>query len=139
MLQPRYGRSVVLRGISRSFTGNASAFHSSPRWQSQMPNVPLDLDPSFRELFGDAGMGMAHRLNAHHPGHRHVEPIEKEGVTLTSWIEEEEIISRASRKSPAADFGSRKIGAVVLSDQLQESVTRLIESAFISCTAVSGN
>ena len=104
-----------------------------------MPNAPLDLDPSFRELFSDADMGMAHRLNSHYPGHRHAELVEQEGVTPTNWIEEEELTSRASRKSPAADFGSRKIGAVVLSGQLQESVARLIQSAFMFCTTVSGN
>ena len=139
MLRPQYGRGAALRGVSRSLTGNVSAFHSSPRWQSQMPNAPLDLDPSFRELFRDADMGMAHRLNAHYPGHRRVELVKQERITSTNWIEEEEPTSRGSRKSPAAEFGSRKIGAVVLSDQLQESVTRLIESAFTSYPTVSGN
>jgi hypothetical protein len=99
----------------------------------------MDLDPSFRELFRDADMGMAHRLNAHHPGHRHVELVKPEGTALTNWIEEDELTSRASRKSPAAEFGSRKIGAVVLPGQLQESVTRLIESAFVPCTTAPGN
>jgi hypothetical protein len=59
-----------------------------------------------------------------------MELIEQEDITSTSWIEEEDPDSRGSRKSPAAEFGSRKIGAVVVPDQLQESVTRLIESAF---------
>jgi hypothetical protein len=80
-------------------------------------------------------MTMAHRFNAHYPeeppGHRQMELVKQEGITATNWIEEE-LGSRGSRKSPAAEFGSRKIGAVVLSDQLQESVTRLIESVFIS-------
>ena len=88
-------------------------------------------------------MTMAHRFNAHYPkeeppSHRHMELIEQEGITSTSWIEEEELSSRGSRKSPAAEFGSRKIGAVVLPDQLQESVTRLIESAFISSLYSAG-
>ena len=139
MIRLRHGRGVILRGVSRSLTGNASGFHSSSRWQSQMPNAPLDLDPSFRELFSDADMGVAHKFNAHYPGHRHAELVEHDGVIPTNWIEEEELTSRASRKSPAADFGSRKIGAVVLSAQLQESVARLIESAFVFCTIVSGN
>jgi len=83
-------------------------------------------------------MTMAHKLNAHYPkeeppSRRHMELIEQEGITSTNWIEEEEELgSRGSRKSPAAEFGSRKIGAVVLPDQLQESVARLIESVFIS-------
>jgi len=103
-----------------------------------MPNVPLDLDPSLQNLLRNADMAMAHRFNVHHPegeppGHRHMELIEQEGITSTSWMEEEEeLSSRGSRKSPAAEFGSRNIGAVVLPDQLQESVTRLIESAFLS-------
>jgi hypothetical protein len=102
-----------------------------------MPNAPLDLDPSLQNLLRNADMAMAHKFNAHYPkeeppSHRHMELIEQEGITSTSWIEEEELGSRGSRKSPAAEFGSRKIGAVVLPDQLQESVTRLIESAFIS-------
>ena len=87
-------------------------------------------------------MAMAHRFNTNTeepPGRRHMELVKQEGVTPTSWIEEDESSSRESRKSPAADFGSRKIGAVVLSDQLQESVTRLIESAFISSFCWSVN
>jgi hypothetical protein len=101
-----------------------------------MPNAPLDLDPSFQDLLRNADMGMGHKFNVHdpvewQPDHRHMELIEQEGITSTSWIEEEDPDSRGSRKSPAADFGSRKIGAVVLPDQLQESVTRLIESGFV--------
>ena len=82
-------------------------------------------------------MTMAHKSNVHYPkeeptSRRHIELIEQEGIISTSWIEEEELSSRGSRKSPAAEFGSKKIGAVVLPDQLQESVTRLIESIFVS-------
>ena len=108
-----------------------------------MPNAPLDLDPSFQALLRDADMGMAHRSNAHYleegpPSHRHMELVKQEEVAPTNWIEEEELSSRESRKSPAAEFGSRKIGAVVLSDQLQESVARLIESVFISSFYCAG-
>ena len=46
--------------------------------------------------------------------------------TAPGWPEDE-IESRESRKSPAAAFGSRQIGAVVLPKQLQSSVSRLIE------------
>ena len=136
MLRPQCGRGMVLRGVSRSLVGNVSGFHSTSRWRSQVPNTPLDLDPSLQDLLRNADMTMAHKFNTHYPeeppGHRHMELIEQEGITPTSWIEEEELSSRESRKSPAAEFGSRKIGAVVLSEQLQESVTRLIESAFVS-------
>ena len=100
-----------------------------------MPNAPLDLDPAFQNLLRNADITMAHRSNAHHSkeepsSHRHMELVEQEGMTTSNWIEEEEVNSRGSRKSPAAEFGSRRIGAVVLPDQLQESVTRLIESTF---------
>ncbi|KAF9654157.1 Rsm22-domain-containing protein [Thelephora ganbajun] len=124
MLRTQCGRGTALRGVSRSLAGNVSGFHSNPPWRSQMPNAPLDLDPSLQNLLRDADMTMAHKFNAHYPkerppSHRHMELIE----------EEEESSSRGSRKSPAAEFGSRKIGAVVLPDQLQESVTRLIENS----------
>lgn len=80
-------------------------------------------------------MTMGHKYNLHPKGEslsrRHIEVIEEEGITSTDWIEEDPS-SRGSRKSPAAEFGSRRIGAVVLPDQLQESVTRLIESVSIS-------
>ena len=87
-------------------------------------------------------MTMAHRFNAHYPkeeppSRRHMELIEQEGIASTSWIEEE-LSPRGSRKSPAAEFGSRKIGAVVLPDQLQESVVRLIERAFLSSFYYAG-
>lgn len=88
-------------------------------------------------------MTMAHKFNAHHPkeeapSHRHMELVEQEGITSANWIEEEELSPRESRKSPAAEFGSRKIGAVVLPTQLQESVARLIESAFPSLLYYDG-
>lgn len=90
-------------------------------------------------------MHMAHKLNVHHPkeeppSRRHIELIEQEHehTTPTNWIEEEDFSSRGSRKSPAAEFGSRNIGAVVLPDQLQESVARLIESGFISLSLFVG-
>jgi len=102
-----------------------------------MPNAPLDLDPTLQSLLRNADMAMAHRFSAHYPkeeppSHRRMELVQQEGITSANWIEEEELSPRESRKSPAAEFGSRKIGAVVLPDQLQESVTRLIESVFIS-------
>jgi len=108
-----------------------------------MPNAPLDLDPALQNLLRSADMTMAHRFNAHYPkeepsSRRHMELIEEEGITSTSWIEEEELSSRGSRKSPAAEFGSRKIGSVVLPAQLQESVTRLIESGFLSSPFPAG-
>ena len=103
-----------------------------------MPNASLDLDPSLQDLLRSADMNMARGFNPHHPkeelpSRRHMELVEQEVTTSTNWIEgEEDFGSRGSRKSPAAEFGSRNIGAVVLPDQLQESVTRLIESAFSS-------
>ena len=125
-----------MRGVSRSFAGNVSGFHSSTRWRAQMPNSPLDLDPSFQDLLKNADMSMGHKLNVHcleeRQNHRHIELIEQEGIVPSSWIEEEDRDSRGSRKSPAAEFGSKRIGAVVLPDQLQESVARLIESPFAS-------
>ena len=80
-------------------------------------------------------MTVGHKSNTHYPteeppSHRQMELIK--GLASANWVEEEELSSRGSRKSPAAEFGSRKIGAVVLSDQLQETVTRLVESAFLS-------
>lgn len=110
-----------------------------------MPNAPLDLDPSLQDLLRGADMSLAHKFNPHNlkeepNSRRHMELIEQEegDITSTHWIEEEDSSSRGSRKSPAAEFGSRKIGAVVLPDQLQESVTRLIESAFISSSLLDG-
>jgi hypothetical protein len=137
MLRTQCGRSVPLRSVSRGLVGNVSRFHSTPRWWAQTPNAPLDLDPSLQDLLKSADMAMAHKSHAYYakeepPSRRHIELIEQEDTTSTSWMEEEDSSSRGSRKSPAAEFGSRKIGAVVLPDQLQESVARLVESAFTS-------
>lgn len=98
-----------------------------------MPNAPLDLDPSLQDLLKDADMAMGHKFNTHYPKEgpprrRHMEVIEEEGIVSTEWTEEDDSGSRGSRKSPAAEFGSKKIGAVVLPHQLQESVAHLIES-----------
>jgi hypothetical protein len=83
---------------------------------------------------------MAQKARAHHPvvekPPRKVRELEEfpsdtaSNMESSAW-EHEETESRDSRKSPAALFGSRKIGAVVIPKELQSSVGRLIEGEFI--------
>jgi hypothetical protein len=58
-----------------------------------MPNAPLDLDPSLRDLLRNLDMTIAHRFNAHYPeeppDHRHMELAKQKRITPTNWIEEE--------------------------------------------------
>ena len=83
---------------------------------------------------------MAHKSRAHHPVEQEVpvprqleifpdDPILDAEEPYSHWPEDE-VESRESRKSPAAAFGSRHIGAVVIPKQLQNSISRLIEGLF---------
>ncbi|TFY79446.1 hypothetical protein EWM64_g4571 [Hericium alpestre] len=104
---------------------------------SHQPNAPLDLDPSFKALLQDVDMSLQHHKHPQartgHATPRELEIWPEETVDQeASDLEEYEGESRGSRKSPAASFGSRKIGAVVLPHELQESITTLISGPLFS-------
>lgn len=63
------------------------------------------------------------------PIHRELEaePVEEGQSGEGPAYEEEEYFDDTHRKSPAALYGSRRIGAVVIPQQLQSAVTSIIE------------
>lgn len=132
--------NLTLRTISSRQPVQAAAFSSSYSHSiPYQPNAPLDLDPAFQSLLKDVEMAMTQKARAHHPvmekPPRQVRELEEfpadapSNMKSSAW-ELEETETRDSRKSPAALFGSRKIGAVILPKELQSSVGRLIEGAF---------
>ncbi|KAI0323089.1 mitochondrial small ribosomal subunit Rsm22-domain-containing protein [Amylostereum chailletii] len=120
-----------LRGVLRL---PKAPFSSSSALRANQPNGPLDLDPSFQALLQDVDMSLLkqksrHRLVEGEPQlHRELEvfPAEAEGLPFE---EEEEEEDRTTRKSPAAHFGSRQVGAAILPHELQKSIISLIEAS----------
>lgn len=121
-----------LRAISRVQVAGFSS--SQSHGASHQPNAPLDLDPAFKSLLKDVEMSMSHKNRVNHPVEptpplRQLEEFPGENIAdmeSTAWMEED-LESRDTRKSPAAVFGSRHIGAVVIPKELEGSVKRLIE------------
>jgi hypothetical protein len=100
--------------------------------QSARLNSPLNLDPSLKSLMKDGDISLMSKKHQVAPQIRHeLEAIHPEvtgGESLEEWQSEEEELSnsRDSRKSPAAEFGSYRIGAVVLPHELVQSIDRII-------------
>ena len=110
----------------RNGTGRAlraiSFLRSSP-FSSHQPNAPLDIDESFRTILQD--IGNSQKLNA--VPHRHeltAYPTDSEPGKLTHLDDEPD--TPMDRKSPAALFGSQRIGAVVIPQELQQTISGLI-------------
>lgn len=105
------------------------------------PKAPVDLDPSFRDLLRDADMSILKhtaRQGSLLDGqvsltHQELEVYPPEASPEFDYLTSEELDAlendsseRRERKSPAALFGSQRLGAVVLPDELQATVSRLI-------------
>ena len=96
---------------------------------SHQPNAPLDLDKSFRAILRDIDHSIAEqKLNRHHsPPDTHeltVYPTDSEATELAYQGDEEK--TRAQRKSPAAHLGSQQPGAVVIPQELKQTISALI-------------
>lgn len=119
---------AVTRGQAANFSSSQS--HAS----SHQPNAPLDLDPAFKSLLKDVEISMSQKTRVNQPVEplpplRQLEEVPGEDIVdveTPAWMEED-LESRDTRKSPAAVFGSRHIGAVVIPKELETSVKRLIE------------
>lgn len=99
-------------------------------------NRPLNLDPALQALLKDVDMSlMGHTSSA--PVKRELDIIppsdsEKDVTFAAEPVEEEE--EYEGRKSPAAHFGSRQFGSVVLPIELQNAITLLISGT--SCAKI---
>ena len=100
-----------------------------------LPNTPLDLDPSLQSLLKDANISLTeHKNKTHHapPMYRELETIPTGRSVAADVLHGRDSYRdsvgghRDSRKSPAADFGSHRIGAVTLPVELQASINRMI-------------
>ena len=111
---------VLRRWIAANFSSSAVA-------AGHQPNPPLHLDPSLEALLKDVDMSLLNHKNA--PSHRVLEicPGEPDMTSVSKQIEPVEEDVGLGRKSPAADFGSQKIGAVVLPPQLTNAINHLIQ------------
>ncbi|KAH9949373.1 mitochondrial small ribosomal subunit Rsm22-domain-containing protein [Amylocystis lapponica] len=110
-----------LGGILRR-PAEVSAFSSTSIVSSHQPNAPLDLDPSFQVLLKDVDISMLRQKSRHPTAENpHARALRELEVFPSDAASEEE-----ARKSPAALFGSQRIGAVVLPFELQQTITRLI-------------
>src|ERR1700733_15959567 len=96
---------------------------------SSYPNPPLDLDPSLQALLKDVDISLSQNKSRPPVLRRELEALPTEDLPETVTSLAEELPEYAQRKSPAAQFGSQQIGAVVLPPQLQTSINLLIFGA----------
>ena len=99
-------------------------FSSSSVITNHQLKPPLHLDPSLKALLKDVDMSLLKHKNA--PSHKFLEILFEESDNSKRGEPFEEDLE-LGRKSPAADFGSQKIGAVVLPSQLAKSINQLIQ------------
>lgn len=120
---------IALRGH------NIAALSTSLSRHAVQPNAPLELDPSMKALLRDANMSLLNHKTKHHTSDASKASL-RELELLSSEAEELEELElepdeRVGRKSPAARFGSQQVGAVILPEELQESINSIIQGSFL--------
>ncbi|CAE6450919.1 unnamed protein product [Rhizoctonia solani] len=110
-----------------------------------MPNAPLQLDPALSQLLHDTDLSLLRKFR--HGSKHYVEraelqvqeadvvsniPLEYEGYDVTERGEEVQDSSywdgpREERRSPAAVYGAKHVGMVVLPWELEHAVGRVVE------------
>lgn len=133
-MHPRLNVLPAFHACARRIPRSQIRTSHAPRYASSnaetaQPNPPLDLDPSFQALLRDVDISLERHnpKGAALPSRRELEalPVEgNEGSLLPSDDVPHEEYSL--RKSPAAHFGSQRIGAVILPLELQASITSII-------------
>lgn len=134
MLQSRCAWSLR---VMRPSLSQSARFTSTPLVCSQ-PNGPLDLDPSLQALLKDvdislmrakSGASLVENTSPLKPV-RELEvfsvPEDEENSLEDDLSAEDGVHHWDIKKSPAAHFGSRRIGQVVIPLELQNSIDRLI-------------
>ncbi|KAK0199070.1 mitochondrial small ribosomal subunit Rsm22-domain-containing protein [Armillaria mellea] len=92
------------------------------------PNPRLTLDPSLQALLNDVDITLLNHKVQDQTIYKELEVVQEADPSLD--YEEDELPSeKASRKSPAATFGGKRIGAVILPLELQNAISALIEDA----------
>jgi hypothetical protein len=118
-----------LRAMLRARSSGALRFLRFSSSSSHQPNAPLELDGSFRAILRDIDNSITEqKLNRHHSRpdihELTVYPTDSEATELAD--QDDEGNARAPRKSPAAHFGSQRLGAVVVPQELKETISALI-------------
>ncbi|KAI0361117.1 Rsm22-domain-containing protein [Trametes cingulata] len=113
---------------------DVSRWSSSPASSSHHPNAPLDLDPAFQALLRDVEMSLKSQFE--HSGRnvpRELELFPQDPDATVDYLTSTELDAqddglghRERRKSPAALFGSQRIGSVVLPLEMQTSIGRMV-------------
>ncbi|KAI0718887.1 Rsm22-domain-containing protein [Cerioporus squamosus] len=103
---------------------------------SHHPNAPLELDPAFQALLRDIDISLRNKVQEHASsscGPRELEVFPRDPATELDYLTSAELDARddmlhekEGRKSPAAAFGSQRIGAVVIPFELQSSIGRMV-------------
>lgn len=127
------GTSTTLRILAHSIRHVGTPFSTSAVAALAQPNAALDLDPTLKALLQDIDISLTshkHVMEKRPP--RELEPVAieypEEAKDAENFIEDHSERSE-HRKSPAARFGSQKIGAVVMPTELQKSITTLIDAS----------
>ena len=139
-------RSCSARLLSRGTSlarNHARNISSSQVAHSQHPNAPVELDPSYKSLLEDVDLS----LLRHKARHGALDPVRSAPVPrelevfpsdpFDEYMTSEELDDQESgqqgrekQKSPAALFGSRRIGSIVLPFELQQTISRLIAGMY---------
>ncbi|PSS29720.1 hypothetical protein PHLCEN_2v2868 [Hermanssonia centrifuga] len=142
------GTTSLLRSLSTRSLFSASlrradirAISSTSAAGSNQPNAPVELDPSFQALLKDVDLSILRHKARQLPGadaqaHRELEVFPHDPLRADDYMTSEELDSQEYdedskdfRKSPAARFGSQRVGAVILPLELQQTITRLISAS----------
>lgn len=107
---------------------------SSP--QHHHPNAPLELDPAFQTLLRDVEISLRNKMPQGTSGFNQPRELEvfprdpdPDVEYLTSAeldAQDEGLGGKETRKSPAAAFGSQRIGAVVLPMDLHSAISQIV-------------
>jgi hypothetical protein len=112
-------------------------FSSSSSYQ---PNAPLDLDKSFRAVLRDIDKSLTEqKLNRHHslPDIHELTAYPTDSDATEPAHQDDEENARAPRKSPAAHFGSQRLGAVVVPEELKQTISALISGEMSPSSCIS--
>ena len=105
---------------------------------SHHPNAPLELDTAFQALLRDVDISLRNKATqdvSRSHGPRELELYPNDPDAAADYLSSAELDAqdniyggKEGRKSPAAAFGSQRIGAVVLPLELQSTISRMITS-----------
>jgi hypothetical protein len=110
-------------------TLRAVPFLRSSSFSSHQPNAPLDLDKSFRTILRDIDSSITKQKAKGPRPPRDIHELTAFPTDSTSTErshQDSELTARLERKSPAALFGSQQQGAVIIPQELQQSISELI-------------